>query len=172
MIAKKDKMEVLRKRNLQYLDEARLATFWYIDGELQGWDTAINEGEDCGDGYVNAPDAHCDIWDIVRDEINIPMKLPYDYYPRGRIVYNKFARVFTVYADPVLMKNEEFKTKIINTYRLPENRVQWDSLPDYHHADSDCELLKDEEGDYYLYNPKTQEKLFGIKGEKDDEETK
>jgi len=53
--------EAFRKRNIQYLDEARLATFWYIEGELHGWDTAIKEEENCGDGDINAPDAHFDI---------------------------------------------------------------------------------------------------------------
>ena len=104
--------------------EARLASFWYIEGELFGRDVAIKEGKSCsGDAYVYPPDAHTDIWNTIRDEIKMPAELPYDHFPRGQIIYNRFVRSFTVYTNPDLLNDEEFKAKIIQTYHLPEDRI-------------------------------------------------
>lgn len=55
----------------------------------------IADGEPYGD-FVNYPESHNDVW---QREYADKHRVDFDYFPRGRIVYNKAEDVFLLYYD-------------------------------------------------------------------------
>lgn len=86
-------IEAIHKRTL---NEGLIGPFYYIDGEVYSDATSIRAGEEYGDFVTYG--SH---WDFFNDEIveYIPNATShdYDFYPRGRSVFNTADRKFHLY---------------------------------------------------------------------------
>ena len=88
-------------------------------------------------------------WANLMEEKKPRRKKPFDYYPRGRVeIKNGKIRIF---ANPVIVADDEAKEAIIECFELEENKeaIQWiaDNSKHYkyvHDAMGDC-LADDEE---------------------------
>ena len=60
--------------------------------------------------FCNFPFSHYDIWNLFY--IN-KYKVDFDYYPRGRIIFDKTLNIFRIFYDPCA---EEFGKSIIKKY--------------------------------------------------------
>lgn len=95
-----------------------LSVFWYIDGEFIGIDDTLN-----GNGVVTYGDNlqldldHFEIWDKISKEIGSDKE--YDYYPRGRILFNTKRHKFLVIGDKKITEDPEVKSKLLEHYGLP-----------------------------------------------------
>lgn len=116
-------MELLKESS----DSPKLATFWYIDGEIVGKSCEPRDGEVSFDGkFYSCPYAHIDIW----DEFEPIYGHTFLHYPRGRIGYAVMSRSFYVIGESNMVKDPTFQQAIIRKYNLP-GKV--DFIPEGHY---------------------------------------
>ena len=69
--------------------------FFVVCDELLVHTCATVAGECFGD-FVNYPDSHDDVW---QSEYFRKYNVDYDYFPRGRMIYNKTTGIYLIYHD-------------------------------------------------------------------------
>ena len=107
-----------------------LAVFWYIDGQFVGAEGTLKDGILYGD-YLQLDDDHFEIW----DKFNSDKSIEYDYYPRGRIMFNTKIHKFVVVGDCKIVNSYKVKKMLLQYYGLPESTIfEYDE-----HYQSDCE---------------------------------
>ena len=95
-----------------------LAIFWYKDGQFIGpedtlkGDTVVQYGD-----YLQVDLDHYTVWGLYGDDKE------YDYYPRGRILFNTKIHKFVVVCDPVICNDESIRSKLLDYYGLPYTTV-------------------------------------------------
>lgn len=85
-----------------------------------------NEAEKYGD-FLNYPDSHMEIWDKYYYK---KYKVDFDYYPRGRVVYNLKEDTYYIYHDKCIKD----LNKILEYYKCEKYKV----LTDFHYQCSSC----------------------------------
>lgn len=96
-----------------------LAVFWYVNGEFIGPEDTLR-----GDSVVAYGDNlqidkdHFLEWDKYGDPL-----LEYDYYPRGRVLFNSKIHKFIVVADPKICNNASIREQLIDYYGLPISTI-------------------------------------------------
>ena len=108
-----------------------LAVFWYIDGEFVGTEGTLKDGILYGD-YLQLDDDHFEIWNRFNSDKNIE----YDYYPRGRIMFNTKLHKFVVVCDRKIMNNYKIRKLLLNYYGLPITTI----FESDEHYQSVCEV--------------------------------
>jgi hypothetical protein len=83
--------------------DGRVGIFWVARGALLLHTAALPEAEPYGD-FLNYPVAHNDLW---RDMYAARYRVDFDYFPRGRIVYNKAKDVYLLYHDACVRRDAE-----------------------------------------------------------------
>ena len=91
IINKDYKSEIIRKEKKQ------VGLFFCIDGRFAFSGCSISKAENYGD-FLIYPESHYDVWEHYK-YLNDSNTIPYDYYPRGRIVYRKSDDTFIIYYD-------------------------------------------------------------------------
>jgi hypothetical protein len=74
---------------------ATVGLFFVANGTLLLHKCAISEAEPYGD-FLNYPESHDKVW---RREHYKQYRVDFDYFPRGRIVYNRVAGTYSLYHD-------------------------------------------------------------------------
>ena len=100
-----------------------LAIFWYADGKFIGPESTLN-GKDViqyGD-YLQINKDHFIEWVTYKDYTKAPEE-EYDYYPRGRILFNIKIHKFVVVCDSIIADNKELRDKLISYYGLPSHTI-------------------------------------------------
>lgn len=69
--------------------------FFYVHGEFLIHGCTLEEAEDYGD-FLIYPEGHADIWD---QEYFEKYRVDYDFFPRGRVAYQKSDQSFQVLYD-------------------------------------------------------------------------
>jgi len=111
-----------------------LSVFWYIDGVFHGSDDDLkgNSVENYGD-YLNIGEDHYNIWPSYMVLLNTDVD--YDFYPRGRIVFNTKIRKFKVVADPCIIDSKDIRDALLENYNLPITTI---FEKDEHYSCSNC----------------------------------
>lgn len=78
-------------------DNLCIGLFFYVDEQFVFSGCTLTEAESYGD-FLIYPESHFDVWDGYID-LNRFGSIPYDFYPRGRIVYRKSDDTFIIYYD-------------------------------------------------------------------------
>lgn len=73
----------------------QVGLFFVINNEFLYHHCHVNDGEVYGD-FINYPFSHDDIW--VKHYQN-KYAVDFDYYPRGRIIYNKPKNIYVIFYD-------------------------------------------------------------------------
>lgn len=104
--------------NLSYYEDntPHIAVFWYANGTFIGPNCRVADGKS-DDGYIFCPGRHSDLWKAY----GLSEKYPYDYFPRGAIVYGAMTRAFYVIGDERLISDSNFRKNVKNYYNLPED---------------------------------------------------
>jgi hypothetical protein len=107
--------------------------FWVVEtarGEAQLLTAgcSLEAAEPCGD-FLNFPDGHYEMWDRWRKTNDSDLALgdvvrsfEYEDWPRGRIVFDRLKKRFTLYADAKLM-NRETIAQIEYLFLLPAEQT-------------------------------------------------
>lgn len=97
------------------LHEARVGAFYFIGNKIITNDIDVRNGESYG-GYVNYS-SHWDLWRAFLREYPEYKGLNYDYFPRGRVVFDGNTHKYILYIDPKL-NSDKYLSKIKSHYRL------------------------------------------------------
>ena len=79
----------------------QVGLFFVVNGNILFHGCSLNEAENYGDFKIFNR-SHLEIWDEYYFSL---YKVEYDYFPRGRITYNKKQEKFWLYKDCCIEKN-------------------------------------------------------------------
>jgi hypothetical protein len=79
--------------------DGNVGLFFCVERTLINLSCPLALAEPYGDN-LTCPDSHDEMWR--NPEVNLGHPVDYDYYPRGRVVYNTKTELFTVYIDHCL----------------------------------------------------------------------
>lgn len=77
--------------------------FFYVDGKFLISECENEKSEKYGD-FLNYPKSHMEVWD---KKYYNKYKVDFDYFPRGRVVYNTKEKYYYIYHDKCIKKLEE-----------------------------------------------------------------
>lgn len=124
----------------------RVATFFYINDTIEDDSTEAIVADDYGE-YKTQTTAHIDLYDeLVRYNRDLA-NYDYDYFPRGRIVYNTDEDEFIVYIDECLNK-PDIKSEIISYFKLPRSNTKFDFDEHYKCHECNKDYVNITENDY------------------------
>jgi hypothetical protein len=106
--------------------------FFYINDDMVYESTSLDEAEKYGDFKVHKK-GHFEMWE---ERLERKLRKPYDYYPRGRVVYNQSNNTFRIFLDKCL-KAPEIIEKIIQIFNLKTENIEIDDS-DPHYVCSKC----------------------------------
>lgn len=124
------------KRVAAELNEPELAVFWYISevGIFIGDRGNISKGVYFGD-FCQLDCDHFDRWETWKKAYHLP-ESEYDYYPRGRIMFNSKIHKYVVVCDLCISNSETIKRLLCYEYGLDKNKVVW--VTDEHYDCNTC----------------------------------
>lgn len=97
-----------------------LAVFWYVDGKFVGKEDIFDGDSVCQYGdYIQVDLDHFNIWPAYSPSKHIE----YDYYPRGRVMFNAKIHKFVVVADPKIVNSRDIRDKLLDFYGLPNTTI-------------------------------------------------
>lgn len=92
--------------------------FFYCNGKMELFKVDVDLAEDYGDFRIY-PYSHDEIWE---KNLRMKYKKDYDYYARGRIMYNKSEKRFWIYSDKCIPNSEIEKIgNMLEEYLLLED---------------------------------------------------
>lgn len=92
-----------------------LSVFWYVNGQFVGDEDVLNGDSTVQYGdYLQVDSDHFTSWDKYDKE-----GVEYDYYPRGRVMFNSKIHKFVVVADKKIVDDPEVREKLLDYYGLP-----------------------------------------------------
>jgi hypothetical protein len=97
--------------------------FWVIEGEFIPYSTPLAKAEDWGE-YKNDPRGHYQVWESLRRASPKLRDLEYDHYPRGRVVFNREEKRFTVFLKASLLTSSATAV-ILREFNLPADRTDF-----------------------------------------------
>lgn len=100
--------------------------FFYVDNKFLIHKCDNNEAEKFGN-FLNYPESHMDIWNKYYENKYF---VDFDYYPRGRVVYNIEENIYYIYHDKCIKDLSEI-------IKLIENE-NYKVLKDYHYQCHKC----------------------------------
>lgn len=96
--------------------------FYFIDGVVYSSGEPVRDLEPSLIGTVDSDETHYDYWKFYQSVFG-SRNLDYDYYPRGRVVYDSKSDKYYLYADPCIRKDQNSLNKIIDEFNLPSGKV-------------------------------------------------
>jgi hypothetical protein len=102
-------MNIIREPNFENLGKV-VALFFVADGKLLFHGCSIDEVP-VSSRFITYPEGHQEVWEREhREQYNVA----YDYYPRGRILYDKKADILMLFTDPCVIDVAE---KLAEAYK-------------------------------------------------------
>ena len=100
-----------------------LAVFWYVDGQFIGHEDTLkgDSVEQFGD-YLQLDLDHFAEWPVIRMLYNLP-NVEYDYYPRGRVMFNTKLHKFIVVGSKEIVDDPEVQAELREYYGLPSTTI-------------------------------------------------
>ncbi len=124
--------------------EPRVGILWVVDGTLLTDSTPLNQAEPYGD-HVTHPRSHFDVWDAWQKLGKVPVDLPYEEPPRGRVVFNLRTSQSVLLADKCILERKSVVAKITRALGLSKNVTL---VSDSHYRCSKCLYVSHTEEDW------------------------
>ena len=103
------------------MNNPEVGPFFYIKGKLIAFPDELDDGVDSGVGVIDGKAGHFDEY----EKLPYRYEHDYDYWPRGRVVFDKNKGKAIVYLDRCIKKGETVKAAIIDTYHLDVKKTLW-----------------------------------------------
>lgn len=97
------------------INEARVGAFYFIGNKIISNDADVRDAESYGD-FVNYS-SHWDLWNAFVKAYPEYDELDYDYFPRGRVIFDRGQHKYILYIDPKL-NSSKYINKIKSRYGL------------------------------------------------------
>jgi hypothetical protein len=97
-----------------------LAVFWYVNGDFIGQEDTLRGSSVQQFGDYSQIDAdHFFIWDDYKNLNPSAYDKDYDYFPRGRVIFDNRLHKFKVVADRKITDNPSIRSELLSHYGLP-----------------------------------------------------
>ena len=116
--------------------QPKVGIFWVYHGELLSARTGLDEGIHMADS-IDSPHHHDGYWSRLQGQHTELRYVRYEEVPRGRVVFVKKSKRFSVYMDKRLHR-PRFKRLILECFDLPKSRTRF--LTDPHYTTDPAEL--------------------------------
>ncbi|GHU66277.1 hypothetical protein AGMMS49983_15590 [Clostridia bacterium] len=111
-------MNIIKNVDFENLGKV-VGLFFVADGTLLFHGCSFEEGEH-SPRFINYPESHVGVWEREYQDI---YGVDYDYYPRGRLLYDKQTTFLMIYADPCI---KEVAMKLAMAYKDGPRRISTD----------------------------------------------
>jgi hypothetical protein len=101
--------------------EGMVGLFFHVKNSLLPHTCALALAEPYG-GFLTFSESHDDVW---RREYYRKYRVDFDYFPRGRVVYNTKAELFTVYIDRCV-DTPELIAELLDSFGLVDRAYKID----------------------------------------------
>ena len=111
-----------------------IGLFFYVKGKLLAYKVILEKAEVYGD-FLTCPVSHDAVW---RKRIGTKFPVDFDYFPRGRVVYNTREEKYVIYIDKCLDTTEHI-AKIVEAFGLADHEyvVEFDEHYQCHKCNKD-----------------------------------
>lgn len=113
----------------------QVGPFYVIDGAVFDDTESVRDLIDHGNGFKDSDNSHYDFWKYLQRVYREFRTIDYDYYPRGRVVYNTKDDTYYLYLDKCIQNMKSIRT-IISELNLPLKKVEVKS--DEHYQCHEC----------------------------------
>lgn len=100
--------------------------FFYVNGKFLVSECENEKSEKYGD-FLNYPKSHMEVWE---EKYYNKYKVDFDYFPRGRVVYNLKEKCYYIYHDKCIKDLSE----ILERYKNENYKI----LEDFHYQCHKC----------------------------------
>lgn len=100
-----------------------IGLFFHVKGKLLAYKVILEKAEIYGD-FLTCPVSHDAVW---RKRIRNKIPVDFDYFPRGRVVYNTREKRYVIYIDKCLDTPERI-AEIVDAFGLAncECKIEFD----------------------------------------------
>ena len=103
-----------------------IGPFFYIQGKVYTAGCKITEGTENVAGKVDGPNSHVRLYASLRPKLKLTAAMhSYEYWPRGRVVYDKAKDKFEISLDACIKDKESIQAKIIKAFHLEGTAISW-----------------------------------------------
>jgi hypothetical protein len=113
------------------MSEPEVGIFFIVGDELFRKSTPLCDAEPSGDDFRIRPGNHRDFWEEIRREKSVLSGAPYDFYPRGRVLFSAKDGRFWVYVDRRTHKDRGMIVNILSEFHLPRDKTKIRCDPQY-----------------------------------------
>ena len=101
--------------------------FFYIQGKIYADGCEIDKANQNLAGKFDGPGNHKKLYySNIRGKLKLAAAMhPYEYWPRGRVVYNRDKDAFEISLDACIKDKESIKAKIVKAFHLEGKTVEW-----------------------------------------------
>lgn len=122
-----------------------LGIFWLLDDKIISDSVPLSKSETYGD-HLTHPRGHVDVWEQWQRERRVPVDMPYEEPPRGRVTFNRKTGSFLLLADRCILGSKTAVAEIKRIFCLP-TKVSLDTDPHYRCHECLYGNLEDEDDD-------------------------
>lgn len=140
---------ILRKIRENRLRESKVGAFYFIGNHIVSNNIDMRDGDSYGD-YVNYS-SHWDLWKSFLRVYPEYKYLDYDYFPRGRVVFDKKNWKYVLYIDDKI-KSKEYLDKIETHYNLSKGSYEFGNDEHYQSTQTVEDIDPDELEDDVIFN--------------------
>ena len=99
-------------------NNGRVGLFWLINKRLVVYSAALSESSKYGEFSIFEGD-HITLWAEMERRGEVPRDSAYEEHPRGRVNFHTKTQLFTLFADPCILRKKNVVKKLISLMRLP-----------------------------------------------------
>ena len=101
--------------------------FFYIQGKVYADACELMGAEQNVPGKFDGPGSHRRLYySGIRSKLKLTAAIhPYEYWPRGRVVYDKPSDTFEISLDACIKGKESIRAKIVKAFHLEGKAISW-----------------------------------------------
>ena len=99
--------------------EPCVGIFWLYDGTLLLDRSPLSEADPYGN-HLTHPRSHNDVWETWKGIDKVPAEVGYEEPPRGRVMFDRTSKTFTLLGDRCILRRKDVIAKIRTELNLPK----------------------------------------------------
>lgn len=108
------------------MEGTMVGPFFYIKGKVCAKPIALESAKENVDGILDAELSHKALYSTIRTKMKLLEAIhPYEYWPRGRVVYDKSGDKPKVFLDACIKDKDGIRTKIAKAFGFDPQRAEW-----------------------------------------------
>lgn len=115
-----ERMHNKKTKTSTHTSEPHVGIFWLVHGRLVIDATLLSAAEDYGDFKIHPRD-HYSVWEAFKLSGTVLPEVPYEEFPRGRVMFNEKTGQFNLLADRCILRRRQIVVKIKKALHLPRD---------------------------------------------------